>query len=124
MKTILFIEDEHSVRTVFSEVLRGEGFVVLEGADAAEAALACKDYGGPVDLLIIDAKNGVSTAKRLAALHPGLRVLLLGIAGAIPPAKRVNRRKVAWLVRPFTAETLVCAVHASLNTGPAHAHTG
>jgi DNA-binding NtrC family response regulator len=124
MKAILFIEDEHSVRTVFSEVLRAEGFVVLEGADASEAALACADYGGPIDLLIIDAKNGVSAAKRLAALHPGLRVLFIGSAGAGPPARRVNRRNAAWLARPFTAEALVRAVHASLNTGHAHAHTG
>lgn len=123
MKTVLFVEDEHALRAVFSEVLRTEGFVVLQGADLAEADQACKDYGAPIDLVILDAKNGVSAAKRLAAAHPGMQVLFVGAAGAEPPTMRVHRRKAAWLAKPFTAEALVYAVHSLIETGRSHART-
>jgi DNA-binding NtrC family response regulator len=110
MKSVLFLEDEHAFRTVFSEVLRNEGVAVLQAADMSEAVQACSDYGEPVDIAIIDRKNGIKAAQELAQLYPGLRVLFIGDAEWAPLVKQQRELKAAWLQKSFTSEALLRAI--------------
>lgn len=111
MSTILFVEDEHSLRSVFSEFLRNEGFVVLQAADLAEALLACANYSDPIDLSIIDEKEGMLAAKRLKDMYPAMRILFLGTP-ARQHAKQAEKPESAWIAKPFTSADLLDAVRA------------
>jgi DNA-binding response OmpR family regulator len=115
MSTILFVEDEHAWRAVFGEFLRNEGFTVLEAADITEAGDACREVSEPVDLAIIDTRNGTQLARRLARRYPNMSVMFLGDSeemGFQPP-----QLKYTYLRKPFTAETLLKSIHGLIHSG-------
>jgi DNA-binding NtrC family response regulator len=121
MKSVLFLDEEHALRTVFSEVLRNEGFEVLEAADMAQAVQACDEYGKPIDLSIISTIDGMSAAKRLAETHPHMRILLIGHPEWKPKVRRLRGLNPPWLQKPFTSEELLEAVHRLANGRGSHA---
>ncbi len=53
-ETILLVEDEPLVRGVGAEVLRHQGYTVIEAANGAEALEAAFNAEGPIDLLVTD----------------------------------------------------------------------
>lgn len=116
LKNILFLENEHSFRTVFAEVLRNHGFTVLEAADMAEAVQRCDEYVAPIDLSIIAALYGISAAEQLLERYPGMRVLYIGDAERKPHLMRLRQRP-AWLGKPFTSEALLEAVRSLTDAG-------
>jgi CheY-like chemotaxis protein len=44
MASILFLDGNHALRSVFAGYLRNDGYTVLEAADMAQAERACKEY--------------------------------------------------------------------------------
>lgn len=123
MISILFLDEEHALRSVCSEVLRNEGYTVLEAADLAQAAQACKEYSGPIDVAIVNAQDGaVAEATWLAGKYPHVRVLFIGGPEWKPRVRRSRATKSAWLQKPFTSEALLTAIrgltkHAVMHTG-------
>ena len=79
MKTILVVEDDPFVLSVFRSVLRPKGYAILE-ATSAEQAL--KWYGTPqqIDLIIADValplRSGIQVALELRKSVPDLRIIL------------------------------------------------
>ena len=74
---ILVVEDEEEVRRVAVEILRMEGYDVVEAGDGVEA-LETLENEGPVDLLFSDVvlPNGMSgpaLAKKAEEIQPGLK---------------------------------------------------
>jgi two-component system cell cycle sensor histidine kinase/response regulator CckA len=53
-ETVLVVEDEDSVRSFVSRVLRSRGFNVLEAADGREALHIARDYPNEIHLVISD----------------------------------------------------------------------
>ena len=51
--TILFVDDDHFIRGAYGELLRDEGFSVVEAADGCEALKAATAISGDV-LLVLD----------------------------------------------------------------------
>jgi CheY-like chemotaxis protein len=78
-ETILIVEDEPAVRQAIERILGGAGYRVMTAATGGEALLLCEKHEGPLDLLFTDVVmpqvSGRELADRLAALHPGLKVL-------------------------------------------------
>ena len=78
---ILVVDDEVAVRNLVSEILRRQGFDVIEADCALEAILAVRQSGVPVDLVISDVQmpsiNGIELAGMLQAERPTCRVLLM-----------------------------------------------
>jgi two-component system, cell cycle sensor histidine kinase and response regulator CckA len=84
-KTLLVVDDETLVREVETEILRLQGYTVLEAANAAEAlrvAAATKT----IDLLVTDFWmpdiDGLELARRFRAVHPKTPVLM--VSGSLP----------------------------------------
>ena len=78
MKRILVADDEMSIRLLYSEELREEGYEVFTASNGREALEVVEKE--PLDLIILDIKmpemNGIEVLRRIKELHPNLPVLL------------------------------------------------
>lgn len=119
---ILVSEDDESVRTVTSQVLRAAGYEVLEAERAAEAMALASASGRPVDLLITDVimpdMNGRDLAEHLIREHPALRVLFIsGYTSQILDDHGVRQESPELLSKPFKPADLAKRVRQLLDKG-------
>jgi signal transduction histidine kinase/ActR/RegA family two-component response regulator len=122
-ETILFVEDEASVREVVSHMLRDLGYEVMV-AEGGEAALQIsREYRGVIDLLVADVVmpnlSGPALADRMLRQRPTMRVLFA--SGYAEDALRRYGERVAGaelLPKPFDRETLGKKVREVLSTTP------
>jgi CheY-like chemotaxis protein len=85
-ETILTVDDEPEDREILVNILRKEGYTVLEAGTYVEALSIFDQHRGEIDLVVADVvlpgKNGIELAKRLLELKPEIRVLFVsGHAG-------------------------------------------
>jgi DNA-binding NtrC family response regulator len=121
--TILLVEDEARVRKVMAQVLKTEGYVVLESA-TAEHALAHPDLGfSRPTMLITDVMLPGKTGRQLALdmrnRVPGIKTLLVsgyGESVALMGAERTD--EISYLPKPFSASSLLAAVRRALREVP------
>lgn len=77
-KRILVVDDEASIRTLYTQELRDEGYLVEAVASAEEAALALERQ--PADLLILDielpGKDGLAYLREVMERYRDLRVMI------------------------------------------------
>jgi DNA-binding response OmpR family regulator len=112
VSTILFIDDYHSLRTVFAETLRSAGHMVLEAGTLPDAEYLLKRQPGAIDLLIVEAvlttANGVEVARRLQASHPEMQVLFVSEeSGRTLTAEGLLPKGAHFLQKPFDTESLL-----------------
>ena len=115
-ETILFVEDEETVRVIVAETLRGLGYTVLEAGGGAEAIRLASEPARAIDLLLTDLSmpgmNGRDLAGRLTADRPGLRVVYT--SGYPPEAADVDAG-AAYLQKPYDSSELASAVRRLLD---------
>jgi two-component system, cell cycle sensor histidine kinase and response regulator CckA len=119
-ETVLLVEDEEAVRSLTSEILRMNGYRVLEAGDGEEALLLSGRHEGPIALLLTDVVmprlSGFDLAGRLRALRPGLKVLYMSghtdIAD-IPPEGPASG--AAYIQKPFSPAVLARTVRELLD---------
>ena len=85
--TVLLCDDDDEVRRFVSELLKSNGYIVLE-ASSAGAALRILEERAAVDLLIVDYAmpgiNGLEIIRQARHRRPILKTLLItGDAGAV-----------------------------------------
>ncbi|MDW7710908.1 MAG: response regulator [Deferrisomatales bacterium] len=78
MFTILVVDDEESIRTLYQAELQEEGYRVLCAADGAAAKKLLADH--PVDLMVLDIKlrgeSGLQILQEVTRQHQQLPVVL------------------------------------------------
>jgi len=78
-ETILLVEDEHGLRKLMKELLRAEGYTVVESADGPSAIETSKTYCGTIHLLLTDMimprMHGQELAMQLRQQRPEIKVL-------------------------------------------------
>lgn len=89
---------------------------MLEAADTTEAVHACREVSEPVDLSIIDIKNGTQLARRLARQYPQMVVLFIGDSEKMR-GQQPQRLKYEYLQKPFTAGALLKSIRDLIQSG-------
>jgi two-component system, cell cycle sensor histidine kinase and response regulator CckA len=119
-ETVLLVEDESALREMTAELLRGEGYTVLEAADGLTAIAESSHYEKPIDILLTDVVlpglNGREVASRISAVRPQVKVVY--ISGYTAPSI-VNQglldSTVVLLSKPFTRIALLRQLRAVLD---------
>jgi CheY-like chemotaxis protein len=120
MKTILLVDDDQSVRTLYSLVLRRNGYRVIE-ADSGGAALDTARKHLP-DLILCDivmpGRDGVSLLRQIRR-DPELMfrqfVLMSGSPALVRPQEGMEQAD-DFLVKPFGLQVLLDCMKARLNS--------
>jgi len=118
-ETILLTEDEERVRELALEVLRMNGYTILEAADGISALELSARHAGPIHLLISDIvmpnMGGPELAHRLTQVRPETRVLYMsGYTDDAPGRRLVPPSGAAMIEKPFTVDGLVRKVREVL----------
>jgi PAS domain S-box-containing protein len=124
-ETILFVEDEDSVRELVREYLSAAGYRVLEASDGEQALQISSAHSGPIHLLITDVVLPHLSGRELAAgvspTRPDLKVLFIsGYTDDSIFRSGVLEGGMAFLQKPFNLKTLAQKVREVLD-GPSPA---
>ena len=118
-ETVLFVEDNDTIRAVAARALQRDGYTVLSGRSAAEA-LRHMAAGPPLRLLITDivlpGMDGRALAARLREMHPRLKVLFTsGFAEESELLKEIRAAGMPFLQKPYTMDALLRTVRRTLD---------
>jgi signal transduction histidine kinase len=120
VETVLLAEDEVAIRALVREILRQNGYRVLEASDAEHALRLCREHDGHIHLLLTDVvmpmMSGRELAERAAALRPDLKVLYMsGYTDNMVVHHGVDARDAGFLQKPFTPGVLARKVRDILD---------
>ena len=121
-ETVLLVEDEDAVRVLAREVLRRNGYVVLEARHGIDALRIAERHPDDIHLMITDLvmphMGGGELAKRLSAARPGMRVLFMSGYTDHEVMHRDLTPGVAFVQKPFTPEVFARKVRHVLDMQP------
>jgi len=117
MVRILLVDDEPSILSVLSTLLKGKGFETVPALGAAKALelLRAESF----ELLITDVRmqpiDGLELLKRAKALNPSMAVIMITAFGSVESA--VEAMKVGafdYVTKPFKVDELLITVQRAL----------
>jgi len=119
-ETVLVVEDEPSLRSLATHILRHQGYKVLEAADGEEALRVAQECIGEINLLLTDVvmprMGGKELADRLQTLRPSVRVLFIsGFPDDAIAHHGVITPGIAFLQKPFSPASLAQKVREVLD---------
>jgi PAS domain S-box-containing protein len=119
-ETVMLVEDEDALRALAAQVLRANGYTVLEASTGEDAERTCTEFSGEIALLVTDVvmpgMNGPALVERLRSSQPLLRVLyisgytenVLDVQGELGPLTE-------FLQKPFAPSVLVHQIRKLLD---------
>ncbi|QDD65841.1 response regulator [Herbaspirillum seropedicae] len=117
--TVLVVEDNSEVRALYSEVLRSDGYRVLEAANGTLALSVLRDHAADVDVILTDLRmplmDGLELAETLKA-DGRFSAIPLVLLSATPMANSWHARKnfAALLTKPCPLNLLLSTIEAVL----------
>jgi PAS domain S-box-containing protein len=120
-ETVLLVEDEEIVRSVIREVLRTNGYKVLDAGCGEDAVRLCKRKVR-IDLLLTDVvmpgMSGQELAEQVRELRPDLKSRVIFMSGYTDDAvvrHGVLSPETAFIQKPFTGDSLARKVREVLD---------
>jgi len=115
-ETIFVVEDEDKVRETAAMLLEDLGYTVVSESNGLRALKALETFD-QVDLLFTDmimpgGVNGLELAEQVAALQPGIKVLL---TSGYPRDAFQEGRKYPLLAKPYTNDDLARTIRNALD---------
>jgi PAS domain S-box-containing protein len=120
-ETILAVEDEIEVRKLVAQILKGQGYTVIEASDGEEAIkVAQKNSGNKIHLLLTDVvmpgMSGRQLAVTLGLQHPNMKILYMsGYTDNAIVHHGVLEEGVNYIQKPFTLDALARKVREVLD---------
>ena len=119
-ETVLFVEDEQSVRDLVRDYLGATGYCVLEASDGEQALRVAAAHPGPIHILITDVVmphlSGPELATKLSAERPDMKVLFIsGYTDDTVFRHGVLEGGVAFLQKPFNLKALAMKIREVLS---------
>ncbi len=127
--TILVVDDEPSILTLCTALLKDAGFMVLGADGSPEALKLLTEYKEPIDLLLTDLVlppprfqlaltsnqfphvNGHELAVRATVIRSGLRIILMsGNPDKDLVSHGIKRGTLPFLAKPFERDRLIALV--------------
>jgi len=117
--TILLVEDEIALRQIASEYLREKGYHVVEAGTSESALEACASYAGRIDLLVTDivipGGNGLTLAKQLSEMRPGLRTIFMSGYTDRTLGPDILGPSATFFQKPFSLDALAHTIRVVLD---------
>lgn len=119
-ETILFAEDEESVRNVATAALERHGYRVLSAANGDAALAILRAFPGHIDLLLTDVvmpgMNGRELALAVQQMRPDIKVVFAsGYTDDEALLGDVQRNERTFVQKPFTTRELVQRIRSVLD---------
>ena len=119
-ETVMLVEDEDALRALAAQVLRANGYTVLEASTGEDAERACREFKGAIALLVTDVvmpgMNGPALAERLHSSRPLMRVLYIsGYTENVLDVQDELGPVTEFLQKPFAPSVLVHRVRELLD---------
>lgn len=113
-------EDEPSVLSFATEVLRRHGYSVLEATDGRQALSVSNHIAGPIQLMITDVvmpeMGGQQLARALGAARPEMKVRYVsGYTESTVVRQGVQGLEISFLQKPFSVDALLEKVRQILD---------
>jgi CheY-like chemotaxis protein len=120
-ETVLLVEDESSLRTVYKLFLDDLGYNVLLAETPKEALELSRHHPGDIHLLLTDVvmpgMNGRQLADLISAAKPGIKVLFMsGYTADVMIERGVLEHNKAFLAKPFSRDELARKLREVLET--------
>ncbi len=112
-ETILFVEDEETLRNMAGKILKKHGYTVIQAGNGRAALEMMAEPGNSkIDLLVTDVimpeMNGKALSKKLIDKYPHLKVLFIsGYTDNVIVHHGVIDEEVEFLQKPFSLQSLV-----------------
>jgi two-component system, cell cycle sensor histidine kinase and response regulator CckA len=120
-ETILFVDDDATIRRVMGRGLRLKGYTVLEAENAEKALALFEVEGTGIRLLIADVMmpgmDGPMLACQLTETSPGLCVILVSGYSHPLTVQGLPSARTRVLTKPFGLDVLVAAAAELLEVG-------
>ncbi len=122
-ETVLLVEDEELVRQLTREILRRNGYRVLEACDGVAALAVLRDHPEPIDLLLTDVvmprMSGHELVEQARPLRPAMRILYVSGYSEEAIARQGQLTEgVDLLAKPFTPGGLTAKIRQLLDRAP------
>jgi len=118
-ETILLVEDEEAVRALTGEVLRRQGYEVIEAEHGKQALELAQRLSAEIHLLLTDIvmpyMNGRDLAEQISSLRPGTKVLFMSGYTDHAAVHRELSAGAPFLQKPFTPDALARKVRGLLD---------
>jgi len=119
-ETILFVDDEESVRKMGDRILREMGYVVLLAGNGKEAFDLALKASENISLVILDLSmpemGGMDCLVKLLAAIPGIKILIMsGYATDADPEEYLKMGAKGFISKPFRINELLEKVRAILD---------
>ncbi len=116
--SILVVDDDAEMRALLLDVLRNEGYDVVEAKDGTEAVLALRARA--FDLILMDKNmpgpSGLDLLPGFRRVCPDSQVILMTAFGDVPSyMEAVEKGAAEYLFKPFRMEELRAAIAKALH---------
>jgi PAS domain S-box-containing protein len=116
---ILIVDDEAAVRTITQQTLESFGYRVITAADGTEAVALYSMHREEVAVVVTDmmmpVMGGQVTIQVLKRLDPDVKIIAAsGLSNEVSSARFTSLGVDHFLPKPFTAQTILAALHEVL----------
>lgn len=117
--TVLVVEDDRAIRYLFTEVLRGNGYVVLACEDGARGLEVAQAQIAEIDAVITDSKmpglDGRELIRAIRALRPEIPILV--VSGTLEDRSYADPA-TRYLTKPLSPDRLTIELRLALGEAP------